>query len=1412
MNKRPELDFWTSVFTNADSADTPEGSMEECQNLRPLPGKLVKTYGAGYLQDSSANVCPITVATGYSVINIFCYINDNLPDDKAYIALVQKIASKQVWVLQFDSDYNVASDEPSYLLPFGADSFWVNGVTQTFNTHGKVMLTNVSVLDVNSLTYTFPITAPFHMPQDVEDTNTAGTMAYKTMPTELGIGFYRKDDSPVSYFADIIGFDNEIIKTFTDGASVDGIVRFQRASGVLFAITTCKSSDLYPDKLWWYYGGAWAEITTTDFSDAIAAQDTLNLLNITELDGSLYLTFRHYDFSDGGSQYHYRLSRLTDIATSPTWVNDIVGVNAASEVATTITTIPQDSVTTAKHTDVDNYFILCINGTDADPACPGYLYKVNKSSAVAITKPTFPDDGHTRIVTGVATANDTLFMSVNNTTDGTIELRMAPNPLAPTWQDVALPATVSGFGTVDAWVSTNLIRSIIYDPLTGVDSSFCFVALLTQSAANYYVLVKYDASSGTFLAHASYKFASATYAVQSLYDSSHEGRTGGYILSNVVEIAGSKNCYVYISDETLSSTLFYTGQVTRYIPALFSYEKVLTSDWITTVSFLMGEYLLLSASDPVIYRVVSFGANPDYSEYPANFVYHASFRACMGWVELFQGLDVDLEIDLFHKADRNPIVMDSGILRFLPGAVGSVGANEAKGLWYGYIDRDYYDGLVSIDGLRAYDKTPLPPAKATQDDVAVSIIAFVGIGGGAVETYLRYSYVYDGIEESFLSEAYTADLLAAVDKAVFRLRLYDGTETNPRSSARITAIRIYEMDGTSSLATGELITEISLTLPTTRNNYSVTGYANKYVLINEAVSPAPVGENTGVISGVGAGGVGEIEVTSSTVHGLEAGDFVTQAGTTDYNGQYEIQSVIDTYRYVVNDTFVSNQTGTWGQYDYFAHTSGGADYQTIESVTTLDVGYLLKLHADYAGAESIDGPWYLSHQGTVGTQYDFNATSNGSYGPNIIIDPNVDFTELSVLNLTVCSSSTAGIVGHVGDASNNLEITSVKEHAVLVSSVSNALSSFKYDINAHPYVFYLSGGSYYLTSILDFSLNDGSAYALTGSPSIKVNPDFSSIMAGRLFSLTNVLDPGGENEDQSASLCYSEVGQYDVTPVSNLIKFNDREGGGGTGLEEIYGRPVVAFKQGLSLMRVSDPDPANWTIAESPHNIGNIAKQGMVSALGTVYVCYYDGIYGLTANNLAETDSTPTERLKITTKIEDKYLALYQSQKEAIVGEYDQSKNEILWQLGAEQWAYSTNDQSWREIVQYRTGVTPTTIDIITIDENADLMFYDEGDGAVRSFTKPAAVASLMKSKVYNIATERDELLRYMWVFNPYSDAMTITPYMDGVALSTTVVAASTAKQKIVIKKRGLNFQVQVSWASSTNDNQLLRVVLEYDN
>ena len=247
-------------------------------------------------------------------------------------------------------------------------------------------------------------------------------------------------------------------------------------------------------------------------------------------------------------------------------------------------------------------------------------------------------------------------------------------------------------------------------------------------------------------------------------------------------------------------------------------------------------------------------------------------------------------------------------------------------------------------------------------------------------------------------------------------------------------------------------------------------------------------------------------------------------------------------------------------------------------------------------------------------------------------------------------------------------------------------------------------------------------------------------------------------------------------------------------------------------MRVSDPDPANWTIAESPHNIGNLAPQGMVSALGTVYVCYYDGIYGLTANNLAETDRTPTERLKITTKIEDKYLALYQSQKEAIVGEYDQSKNEILWQLGAEQWAYSTNDQSWREIVQYRTGVTPTTIDIITIDENADLMFYDEGDGAVRSFTKPAAVASLMKSKVYNIATERDELLRYMWVFNPYSDAMTITPYMDGVALSTTVVAASTAKQKIVIKKRGLNFQVQVSWASSTNDNQLLRVVLEYDN
>ncbi len=63
------------------------------------------------------------------------------------------------------------------------------------------------------------------------------------------------------------------------------------------------------------------------------------------------------------------------------------------------------------------------------------------------------------------------------------------------------------------------------------------------------------------------------------------------------------------------------------------------------------------------------------------------------------------------------------------------------------------------------------------------------------------------------------------------------------------------------------------------------------------------------ISSVSDAGGGEITVTTGTAHGYSAGDFITQTGTTDYNGQYEVISVGSTTEYNVTETYTSTQTG-----------------------------------------------------------------------------------------------------------------------------------------------------------------------------------------------------------------------------------------------------------------------------------------------------------------------------------------------------------------------------------------------------------------------------------------------------------------------------------------------------------------------
>jgi len=61
-----------------------------------------------------------------------------------------------------------------------------------------------------------------------------------------------------------------------------------------------------------------------------------------------------------------------------------------------------------------------------------------------------------------------------------------------------------------------------------------------------------------------------------------------------------------------------------------------------------------------------------------------------------------------------------------------------------------------------------------------------------------------------------------------------------------------------------------------------------------------------------------------------------------------------------------------------------------------------------------------------------------------------------------------------------------------------------------------------------------------------------------------------------------------------------------------------------------------------------------------LYTCWYDGIYQLNLNNLSASDTTPTEILRMSEPINDKYLALSLAAKQAVKFGVDQMKNELI--------------------------------------------------------------------------------------------------------------------------------------------------------
>lgn len=713
-------------------------------------------------------------------------------------------------------------------------------------------------------------------------------------------------------------------------------------------------------------------------------------------------------------------------------------------------------------------------------------------------------------------------------------------------------------------------------------------------------------------------------------------------------------------------------------------------------------------------------------------------------------------LETFHKNDRNPIINTNGILRLLPGNVGAFNGVMARGVWIGYIDRKYFNGLYEPEAK--YYTHPSQVAKVGGGVHWANVNYYsLGVGNGiplGESRFYKYCYIYDGNQRALMStpirvyndhatDAQTPTFVMTADHEVF--------------NNRITEIEVYRADTIDG--DYQRILNIPLSFDN-MNEYAYsgiwgvdntegttyTGTCSDSIVWVQGQGDTDFGDGNPtqswddwlwiIFKGDGDGANTDWEHRAASQEETEIWDLPVSGDAIDIDG-WERNTLGDLWNEAVNLRFMEMQP--WGHVEYNRHDH-----------TTTHHGRKVVNIGEVVGNGDLIGKYI-----TLG-----NITRQiiGNQDKYVLVGEEFPFNVVS--------------------------------HSFLIHE-SPALITFIPEINDLP-----------ITAITfkDEGLLDLGTHPLAGEVSIDVNGKFAKVMNGRLFQLNVVLDPGGAEEVHKDWLSYSELDQYDVNPVSNVMKFPDREGGEGTGLAELFGKLVVMKRQGLFMLSCpSNAEPSQWRLVESAHNIGNIAPHGSIEVGGRVYVVFYDGIYALSPNNLAETDTTPTDRMKITDAIGDIYASI--EDKTAITSGYDQYTNEIIFRWEIEElqqiWAISTHTGGWRQIT------TDNNIDIMSLDEEANLIALDTTEKEVYSFGIKEPVTASVKTKRFTLSDERKEVLRKIKTKVKGDDDIVIEVYPDGNSPETYTVAGDTERandpETVTVAPRLRCEDVKVSIATEYN-------------
>ena len=771
----------------------------------------------------------------------------------------------------------------------------------------------------------------------------------------------------------------------------------------------------------------------------------------------------------------------------------------------------------------------------------------------------------------------------------------------------------------------------------------------------------------------------------------------------------------------------------------------------------------------------------------------------------YEWIEITPSETLYHRNGLNPIVYQDIILRMLPGNVSLAdGTHESKGLWYGRISRTLFDGLYTITDAYYGIPTNIVAPSLSITGTKVSGGLFNADDAGLFG-YYRFSYVYDGVQESLLSDnifQWTYDEDTALKMAF--------TLSTATLNKRITAIKVYRALMSLSDYEDPLYKHIS--------TINLLREADKYQSDTSggitAVDRIHVPElltysfDSGVNYRMLVNGRSYIvyRVVALTDDYYISGDYSTEFTvgesitledcSVSVNNGVKTVTAVD---YDSGNTIVSVSESLYDEYPSTGILMRG-EMRNIENPGVSGTGYEV---FNNQGTHYVDDFWNVEWELWERTGSYLTGGSAGCYTG----------TKCTLIS----ESMTPGLYANGAFILNNTSYYVVDNSKYMVYTAKPMPTSGNYAWK----IFTPSEGLYwvsYASPTASYEFYDtyqpaGAEHPLAGEVSIKVNGKFAKVIGGRLWQADIVLDPGGENEVHKDWISYSEPGQYDVNPVSNVRYCDDRDGSGITGIDEIYGCPVILKEQAIIRINTkASTDPALWYNIESIHNIGNLAPEGYITVAGLLYVVWTDGIYRLSANNLAESDYTPTERLKISNPVEDQYLALTLTQKRALKVGYDSYKSDIIWteSVSGIHFAFNIVTNTWRS---FTTALTPA---IISKDETGNAMIYDDTTKLLYTPEYAESVILKLKTKTFVLSKIRHEVLRELNItyLSPYD--LTVNLYLDGstsVGWTGTLTASSVAtQQQLYPRIRCKKAVVEITEASSHSSNvRIYEIIIEHD-